>query len=178
MLLLGIIQSFGMTPAAQAHNQQFAAFQHDLERLGVTRIYSDYWTCDRVIFQSQERILCSVLDDDLRPGLNRYPAYAASVAADPRAAYAFVEGSPQAQALAAAATDATWRRYQRMELDGYVVYLYQPAPVALSARRLNMGSWWSIASADTSIAEALPVRRRHVGVRRRDPVELAHRLAL
>lgn len=127
VLLLGIVQAFGMTPAAQAHNQQFAVFQRDLERLGATRIYSDYWTCDRIMFQSQERILCSVLGDDLRPGLNRYPAYASKVAADPRAAYAFAEGSPQAQTLAAAASDITWRQYRQLRMDGYVVYLYQPA---------------------------------------------------
>ncbi|HLJ81807.1 MAG TPA: hypothetical protein VKT52_10000, partial [Ktedonobacterales bacterium] len=125
VLLLGMIQLFGITPAAQVHNAQFAALRTDLERAGVTHIYTDYWTCDRIAFQSQERITCSVLDNDLQPGLNRYPPYARIVSADPRAAYVFGDGSPQALALAAEANGAM-RQYRRLEMAGYVVYLFQP----------------------------------------------------
>lgn len=125
VLLLGMVQLFGITPAAQAHNAQFAALQVSLERAGVTHIYTDYWTCDRIAFQSQERITCSVLGNDLAPGLNRYPPYARAVAADPHAAYVFGDGSPQALALAAEANGAM-RQYRLLELDGYVVYVFQP----------------------------------------------------
>lgn len=125
VLLLGMVQTFGVTPAAQAHNAQFAALQVDLERMGATHIYTDYWTCDRIAFQSQERIICSVLGDDLRPGLNRNPAYADEVAADPHAAYVFGDGSPQTLALSAE-SDGAMRQYRRLELDGYVVYVFQP----------------------------------------------------
>ncbi|MGH2517781.1 MAG: ArnT family glycosyltransferase, partial [Ktedonobacterales bacterium] len=127
VLLLGMIQAFGVTPAAQAHNAQFAALQADLERAGAAHLYTDYWTCDRIAFQSQERITCSVLGNDLTPGLNRYPAYARIVAADPRAAYVFADGSPQALALAAG-VNGSMRQYHRLEMDGYVVYLFQQAP--------------------------------------------------
>ena len=127
VLLLGMTQAFGVTSVAHAHNQRFATLRQDLERLGAAHIYSDYWTCDRIIFQSQERITCSVLGNDLRPGFNRYPAYARIVADDPHAAYAFADGSPQALALAAGAGGAM-RQYRRLEMDGYVVYVFlQPA---------------------------------------------------
>ncbi|HLZ24299.1 MAG TPA: hypothetical protein VKQ30_19470 [Ktedonobacterales bacterium] len=126
VLLLGMVQAFGVTPAAHAHNAQFTALQAELERVGAVRIYTDYWTCDRIAFQTQERIVCSVLGDDLRTGFNRYAAYARIVAAVPHAAYVFSDGSPQALALAAEA-NGVLRQYRRLEMDGYVVYLFQPA---------------------------------------------------
>ncbi len=52
---------------------------------------------------------------------NRYPPYVAAVQADPRAAYVFPAGSPQAAALARKAADPAWG-YTLTRLDGYVVY--------------------------------------------------------
>ncbi|MEV1286450.1 hypothetical protein [Micromonospora sp. NPDC049679] len=65
-----------------------------LDRLGVTRFYTEYWSCNWVVFATGERVVCAVLGDDLRPGMNRYrpyrdvvaqadaPAYVAPVASD------------------------------------------------------------------------------------------------
>jgi hypothetical protein len=70
-----------------------------LERHGVRRIYGGYWTCNAVTFATGERVVCAVVDDELRPGLDRYPAYREAVrrAADP--AYVAVAGSPLAARL-------------------------------------------------------------------------------
>ena len=94
---------------------------HDLLRLGIPHIYSDYWTCDRIIFESQEKIICGVIDDHLRPSHNRYPQYYAIVSADPHSAYVFSIGSSQSITFGQRAA-SSGKRYQRLVLDGYVIY--------------------------------------------------------
>jgi len=111
-------------PAVQALNQQQYALIDDLLGHNIHHIYSDYWTCNRLMFQSRERIICSVLDDDLKTGHNRYPPYRTMVAADPLAAYVVESGSPQATAFAqrVATADPGYQNFQRLEFDGYVIY--------------------------------------------------------
>jgi hypothetical protein len=108
----------------QVINQQQETFVHDLLHIGATRIYTDYWTCDRVVLQSNEQILCSVLDNNLNPTENRYTAYSAAVQADPDAAYVFPDGSPQALAFARRIAQSG-RHYTFSSFDGFVIY--QPA---------------------------------------------------
>jgi hypothetical protein len=83
---------------APARQQQRALLtfllRHDLDRL-----YTDYWTCDVLAFQSRERIICAVLDGQLRPGLDRYLPYRRIVAASAAPAYVFPIASPQARLL-------------------------------------------------------------------------------
>ncbi len=52
-------------------------------RHGATRVYSGYNTCSLLIFQSDERVICGVLDNQLQPGVNRYTSYLAQVDAAP-----------------------------------------------------------------------------------------------
>jgi hypothetical protein len=77
-----------------------------LERFGVTRLYSEYWTCNLITFATGERIVCAVLDYDLRPGRDRYPPHRdiVSGAADP--AYVAPTGSALSRAIAARLGDA------------------------------------------------------------------------
>ena len=105
----------------RASSEQQFALVHDLLRVGATRIYSDYWTCDRIIFQSNEQITCSVVDEQLQPGYDRYLPYRAIVTASPHPAYVFPLNSPQASAFAhkVVASDGY---YQNFIFDGYVVY--------------------------------------------------------
>ena len=122
VLLAGMADVFvNVTPAAEAHNRQTRDLISRLEAGGMTRIYTDYWTCDRLAFQSDEHIVCDVLDEDLRTGQNRYRPYLALVRADPRTAYVFPDGSPQATLLAQRATQ-TPGTFKRLAFDGYVVY--------------------------------------------------------
>jgi hypothetical protein len=71
-----------------------------LERLELTRVYSDYWTCNRISFATGERVVCAVLDDNLRPGHDRYLPFRRLVAAAPRPAYVLLIGSPPQRAFA------------------------------------------------------------------------------
>jgi hypothetical protein len=64
-----------------------------LERLGITDLYSEYWTCSRLAYATGEHIACAVVQDDLRPGWDRYPPLLARVRAAARPAYAFPVGS-------------------------------------------------------------------------------------
>ena len=121
-LVGGVVTAYAQAPATRADYIASQTLARDLERLGVRHMYTDYWTCDKTAFLTQERITCDTLGDTLHQGDNRYPPYAAATQADPRAAYVFPDGSPQAKALAVRAADPAWR-YTLSRLDGYVVYL-------------------------------------------------------
>jgi len=121
--LLGTALTFGDVPSAQAADQQQATLINGLLRIGATRIYSDYWTCDRVAFVSQERIICGVLDNTLQPSHNRDPLAYSIVSADPHAAYVFTANSVQLQTLEQRLQAAgTTGMYRRFVVEGYVVY--------------------------------------------------------
>src|SRR5437588_9621199 len=58
ILLLSTMYIILEIPQAQARDQQLTQLTAALERLHVTRFYSEYWTCNNVIFASQERLIC------------------------------------------------------------------------------------------------------------------------
>lgn len=123
LLLLGTIETFSEIPLAQTVNQQQDKLVNDLLRIHATHIYSDYWTCDSLIFQSKEQIICVVVDGVLQTNLphNRYKPYVPVVESDQRAAYAFPIGLPQATNMARKAA-LPGAHYRRFIFDGYVVY--------------------------------------------------------
>jgi hypothetical protein len=85
--------------ASWLHGQQIA-LASTLESHRVSHIYTDYWTCDWLAFESRERIVCAVLDANLQPSLDRYLPYRAAVGADRRAPYVFRHGTPEGDAFA------------------------------------------------------------------------------
>ena len=119
--LAGTITNFGEIPNDQQLLQQDSAIIHDLLQRNITHISAGYWVCDRMIFASQEHIICNVVETDLREGLNRYTPYIAIVQADPTAPYVFPLGSDFAQA-AAHNPLLNGSHYRQFVLDGYVVY--------------------------------------------------------
>ena len=94
----------------------------DLLRMHDTHIYTDYWTCYRMAFDSNEAITCVVLNQYLYRDLNhdRYPGYDAPVQSDPRAAYVFLPDASQIASVELMAA-MTGKHYQRIVLDGYVI---------------------------------------------------------
>lgn len=56
-------------------------------------VYSGYWTCNRLVFNTREKVVCAVLGDDLTPGQNRYPPYPVMVDRAARPAFIFAAGS-------------------------------------------------------------------------------------
>lgn len=122
IMLIGTVSTFEEVPGAQHVVAEQHQLNASLERMGATRIYSEYWTCNRIIFQTQEHIICAVLDTNLNPGQDRYMLYPAILKAAPHPAYVFPIGSPQAAAFARRAA-RPGAQYQRLVLDGYIIYL-------------------------------------------------------
>jgi hypothetical protein len=81
-------------PDSRADTREQRQLVDTLRGAGVRHLYSGYWTCNRISFDSGEKITCAVLDDKLGPGFDRYRPYRAAVAADSRPAYVFVADSP------------------------------------------------------------------------------------
>lgn len=81
----GVVGAFRAAPTAAAQQDLI----HRLLVDGATRVYADYWTCLRMIFESDERVACSVVRGDLSLALNRYPRCDALVRAALSPAYVF-----------------------------------------------------------------------------------------
>ncbi len=122
--IAGTFGAFADIPGAQAYYNQQDALVQKLLSLGATRIYSEYWTCNRLTFQSQEKIICSALDENLNPGFDRYIAYRQIVSAAPNPTYIFPVGMPQVAAFDTGMSNGTIApTYQRMTFQNYVIYL-------------------------------------------------------
>jgi hypothetical protein len=92
-----------------------------LEHIGAFHIYSDFQNCDRIEFQSEERITCSDLKANLHPVGDRYRPNGVVMRDDPLSSYVFPAGSPQLSA-AAQKLKRSGLEYHKYTFDGYVVY--------------------------------------------------------
>jgi hypothetical protein len=120
--LLGTINIFTQgIPGAQARNVHESQLIERLLESGATYIYSDNWMCDRIAFESNERIICSALDQHLRPGLDRYFPYRAMVGQAPHPFYVFPLGSAQAQLFEKRAKEQNIA-YSAFTANGSIVY--------------------------------------------------------
>jgi hypothetical protein len=126
MFTSGTIRVLTDIPNAQkTYTSQQALIVH-LEQIGATRIYTDYWTCYRIAFQSDEKIICANLTEDLQRGpdsVNRYALYYELVEAAPQPTYVFPRQSIQA-ANFARQVRALHTTYRYSEFEGYVIYQY------------------------------------------------------
>ena len=119
VLLAGTL---AVAPAAQGAGQVEAAGQVLVSRLlerRYTRVYTDYWTCNWLAFLSDERVVCAVLDERLKPGYNRTPGYTALVAGARAWVAVFPRGTRQDHAL------AERTGYRREVWGGYAVYVQE-----------------------------------------------------
>jgi hypothetical protein len=124
VLVNGTVGVFRDVPHVQVLNQQEGKLVNDLEQHHVTRMYSVYWTCDLVMFLSNERIICSAVQavhGKLAPGQNRYPPYTTIVQQDSQADYVLPIGSPEAAAFAQQVA-SSGQHYQHISIDGYMLY--------------------------------------------------------
>ncbi|MEU9825771.1 DUF423 domain-containing protein [Micromonospora chersina] len=91
--------AIGGVPATHAEADRHRALVDTLGALGVRHVRGGYWTCNRLTFATGEDVRCAVVDDALRPGFDRLPAYRRAVDADPDAAWVAPAGSPLAARL-------------------------------------------------------------------------------
>lgn len=112
-----------------AGNPSLARF---LEARGISTIYSDYWLAYPVAFESQERIIPSVIDGDLHVGFNRYIPYAIAVDRSPDPAVLVVAGSPAETNLRALlqSSGSSYRlgRWRNLDVFDHIVPTFRPAP--------------------------------------------------
>ncbi len=123
-LLAGTLRVFALVPDAQQAYQQRTALISYLQRLDVKHIYSEYWTCNAISFQSNEQVICAVIDGAGNPIDNRYVPYVSMVQGDPHAAYVVPSGSAQAAMLAERSAQKK-AYYQHFTFGGYEIYLPQ-----------------------------------------------------
>ena len=117
----GTVRTLMQTPTAQAVYQRQEILVQDLLHVGATRVYADYWTCNNLTFLSREKIICSVLDEHLNPGYDRYLPYRFIVRAAPRPTYVFPPGTRQAEAMKQRVLLAR-SHYRAYIFEGYLVY--------------------------------------------------------
>jgi uncharacterized membrane protein YqhA len=109
------------------YRQQLELVQH-LKSLNAQYVYSEYWTCNNLIFLSNEAIICSSLDEKLHRGNNRYLSYQSQVEAAPHPTYLFPRSSVQAQTFEQDVKRKMFvLTYQRTYFNGYVIYSPQSA---------------------------------------------------
>ncbi|TBL23844.1 hypothetical protein EYA84_32125, partial [Verrucosispora sp. SN26_14.1] len=65
-----------------------------VQAAGLHEVYGEYWTCNRLVFNTAEQVVCGVLDGDLHPGQNRYPAYWWRLARATRPGYVLATDAP------------------------------------------------------------------------------------
>ncbi|WP_030488853.1 hypothetical protein [Micromonospora chokoriensis] len=86
-------------PATRAAEARHTELVSTLRQLGVRHVRAGYWTCNRLTFASAEQVVCAVVDDNLRPGFDRYPAYRREVDSATAPAWVAPAGSPLAEVL-------------------------------------------------------------------------------
>ncbi|MFE9194108.1 ArnT family glycosyltransferase [Micromonospora sp. NPDC007208] len=109
------------TAASRTEERQARELAAALRADGPHEVYGDYWTCNRLIFNTDEAVVCGVLDGDLSPGQNRYRPYWRQVGRAERPGYVVEVNSPmerRLRRLLADRADATPVR----EVGGYRVY--------------------------------------------------------
>jgi hypothetical protein len=120
MTLVGTGITLQEVPSVQAGYQHDQTFISQLLSIGAVHIYTDYWTCDKIAFESQERVICGVVDANLQPTHNREARYYQIVSQDKSAAYAFLPSEmPPALAQLIVHNRAGYRHFV---FQGYDVY--------------------------------------------------------
>jgi hypothetical protein len=117
----GFWGTLGEFPQALAQKQQTHRLIDGLIHINATHIYSDYWTCDDLTFQSKEQIICGDIYGTMQPGLNRYMPYYNTVSHDPNAAYIISIGSNW-DAAVEAKLKQQGEKYRITVIENYTVY--------------------------------------------------------
>jgi hypothetical protein len=116
----------------QPTGQQHAVLISYLQEQQITRFYTDYWTCYKVVFATDQQVSCAVFNDNsvFDHGRTRINAMSALVAATPHAPYVFDMTSAQQQVRANEFASAIFlddRRaagYVRTRVGTFEVYVY------------------------------------------------------
>jgi 4-amino-4-deoxy-L-arabinose transferase-like glycosyltransferase len=126
--LAGTLYTMTTIPTALAATRQQQQLVQDLLKLKVTRVYTEYWTCYRLLFQSQEQILCARPPYPTVVGADRYAPDARVVQPDPATLnssipFLFPVGEFTEIATFEQYNQEHGRRFQKYTLDDMVLYI-------------------------------------------------------
>ncbi len=99
-----------------------------LQRDGTQYVYADYWVGYWLAFESGERVIPASLGVDNQPGHNRYPPYAARVAAASDPLFIFYRGEDR-ESLFRNYLLQTGATFQLSRVGDFVVYEVPSAPL-------------------------------------------------
>lgn len=125
------VSTIATVPTAYADTQQQERLVQDLLNLHITRLYLEYWTCYRLMFQSQEQILCARPPYPSVVGGDRYPPDARAVQPDPKTInphvpFMFPANSYQEIAEFEQYNREHGKHFLKRTLDGMVLYIPSP----------------------------------------------------
>ncbi len=90
--LTGTVIVFSEVHTAQTYNQQDQSMIMYLKKIKAPHVYAGYWICNRLIFLSDESVICGSVTPNLHPSHNRYLPYYITVKNDPHSAYVLTYG--------------------------------------------------------------------------------------
>lgn len=123
--ILGTIQDIPQISSGDALIQGQGQVVDALLHMGIKTIYSGYWVCDRVIFQSHEQISCAAIKSvnaKIVPDLTRYPLYKTIVDKSKNVAYVFTDdGYFHPQSLLD--KFSLNKGYSRIDIKDYIIFV-------------------------------------------------------
>jgi hypothetical protein len=123
--ILGTIQDIPQISSGDALIQGQVQVVDALLHMGIKTIYSGYWVCDRVIFQSHEQISCASIKSvnaKIVPDLTRYPLYKTIVDKSKNVAYVFTDdGYFHPQDLLD--KFSLNKGYSRIDINDYIIFV-------------------------------------------------------
>ncbi|MET7963370.1 hypothetical protein [Micromonospora zamorensis] len=121
MVVITVLFAATDTGASRTEERGARELAAALRADGPHEVYGDYWTCNRLIFNTDETVVCGVLDGDLSPGQNRYRPYWRQVGRAERPGYVVEVDSPMDRRLRRLLADRGDTAPVR-EVGGYRVY--------------------------------------------------------
>jgi hypothetical protein len=115
-------------PAAYADEQQQMQLVNDLLKMKITRVYLEYWTCYRLLFQSQEHILCAKPPYPFTIGDDAYLPDARAVQPNPNVInptvpFLFPANEPWEIASFEQYNKEHGKQFRKYTLDGMVLFI-------------------------------------------------------
>jgi hypothetical protein len=134
-------------PATYADQQQRMQLINDLLKLKLTRVYLEYWSCYRLLFESKEQILCARPPYPPTIGGDPYTPDARAVQPDPnainpRAPFLFPANKAIEIAEFERYNKEHGKHFQKYTLDGMVLYIPMlPGEPSLSFQTDGWKAW-------------------------------------
>lgn len=125
VLTISTVHIFREVPTESADQQHVEQLANRLKSMHVTRIYSDYALCNRLIYLSHEQIICgntASRDATLGHSLDRYSAYQDMLKKSSNPAFVYINGANQKATLEDLLAHEHIT-YQTVHSDEYTIYI-------------------------------------------------------